>query len=36
MKERVTLLGGQLHIESGPDMGTWIRVEIPLEGPPNE
>ena len=31
MQERVTLLGGRLHIESQSDKGTMVRVEIPLE-----
>lgn len=31
MRERVTLLGGQLSIESAPGRGTRIDVDIPLE-----
>jgi two-component system NarL family sensor kinase len=29
MNERVSLLGGQLHIESGPGAGTRLVVTIP-------
>lgn len=30
MKERVTLLGGEFHIESQPGSGTRIDIEVPL------
>ena len=30
MRERAMLLGGQLHIESGPGEGTCIKAELPL------
>lgn len=32
MRERVTLLGGSFSIETGPQGGTRIRVEIPQRG----
>ena len=31
MKERVTLLGGTIALESAPRKGTTIFVQIPLE-----
>jgi two-component system sensor histidine kinase UhpB len=31
MKERVSLAGGELEIESAPNCGTEIRVHLPLE-----
>jgi signal transduction histidine kinase len=34
MRERATLLGGQLTLESTPGVGTHVRVEIPLEEHP--
>ena len=30
MQERVTLLGGRLHIESSPGAGTRVAVTLPL------
>jgi signal transduction histidine kinase len=30
MKERVTLLGGTIHICSAPGQGTQIEIRIPL------
>ncbi|HEX8203350.1 MAG TPA: ATP-binding protein [Isosphaeraceae bacterium] len=30
MRERATLLGGSLSIESGPGRGTWVVARIPL------
>lgn len=30
MRERAALLGGSLHIDSGPARGTRIRVEVPV------
>lgn len=30
MRERVTLLGGQFHIESKPGRGTKIYLEVPV------
>jgi signal transduction histidine kinase len=30
MRERATLLGGHLHIESSPGAGTRIQAELPL------
>ncbi len=30
MEERITLLGGKLHIESQPGRGTHITVEVPI------
>ena len=30
MHERVTQLGGQLSLESGPDRGTTVRVTLPV------
>jgi signal transduction histidine kinase len=30
MRERVTLLGGSIHIESRPGLGTVVRARIPL------
>lgn len=32
MKDRVESLGGQLVIQSTPNLGTEIRFEIPLPG----
>lgn len=32
MRERVTLLGGSIHIESRPGQGTMVRVRIPVGG----
>jgi len=29
MRERVALLGGELHIESAPGSGTLVRADIP-------
>jgi two-component system sensor kinase len=29
MKERADLIGGRLHIESEPDIGTLVVVEVP-------
>jgi len=34
MRERVTALGGQMHVESEPGRGTAIKVTVPL--PPQE
>jgi signal transduction histidine kinase len=31
MEERASLVGGQLTVESAPDTGTTITVQIPLE-----
>ena len=31
MKERVTLLGGKFNIESQPDSGTHLTIEVPLD-----
>ena len=31
MKERASLVGGQVDIESEPDQGTVVRVRIPLD-----
>lgn len=31
MKERVTLLGGKFNIESQPDGGTHLTIEVPLD-----
>jgi signal transduction histidine kinase len=31
MRERATLLGGTLAIESAPGSGTTVFVELPLE-----
>jgi PAS domain S-box-containing protein len=31
MRERVGLVGGDMHVESGPDRGTTLAVSIPLE-----
>jgi signal transduction histidine kinase len=30
MRERARLYGGNLHIESGADTGTWLRVSLPM------
>lgn len=35
MRERVESLGGQLHLESGPEQGTLVRVIVPA-GPRSE
>jgi signal transduction histidine kinase len=35
MKERVRLVNGTFEIESGPGLGTRIRVQVPLESRPN-
>ena len=32
IQERVSLLGGQLEIQSRPGFGTLISIEIPYEG----
>ena len=32
MKERVEMLGGVLHVDSGPDGGTRVQATVPLEG----
>ena len=32
MKERVTAIGGTLHIESRPGLGTELSIRLPLEG----
>lgn len=32
MKERATMVGGQVSIESRPGLGTRVRVEIPIQG----
>jgi signal transduction histidine kinase len=32
LRERVSLLGGEVSIESQPGRGTALRVQIPLEG----
>jgi signal transduction histidine kinase len=34
MRERATLLGGQLTVESAPDAGTRVTAEFPLDGWP--
>jgi signal transduction histidine kinase len=31
MRERITLLGGKFHIESEPDSGTRLAIEVPLD-----
>lgn len=33
MRERVSLIGGEFHIESEPGKGTHIHAEIPLDSP---
>jgi signal transduction histidine kinase len=33
MRERVDTLGGELRFESGPGIGTTVRVHLPLPGP---
>jgi signal transduction histidine kinase len=30
LRERAATVGGELEIESEPDIGTWVRVRIPL------
>jgi signal transduction histidine kinase len=30
MRERIELLGGSLRVESGPETGTTLAVEVPL------
>jgi signal transduction histidine kinase len=35
MRERATLLGGRLHIESSPGAGTLILAELPLDLSPD-
>ena len=30
MEERATLVGGRLRVESAPDRGTRVAVEVPL------
>jgi signal transduction histidine kinase len=30
MRERTRLYGGDLHIESGADTGTWLRASLPM------
>lgn len=32
MRERANLVGGALHLESAPGVGTEVRLEIPLDG----
>jgi signal transduction histidine kinase len=32
MRERATLLGGELHVESAPGSGTTVTARIPLAG----
>jgi len=34
MNERAALVGGQLQIESTPEVGTTIYLTIPLDGNP--
>jgi PAS domain S-box-containing protein len=36
MRERASLLGGTLHIETGKGAGTKIRAQIPLESPTDD
>jgi signal transduction histidine kinase len=36
MRERATLLGGKLKVESGPGSGTRITAQIPLSPPSEE
>jgi len=33
MQERVSLLGGKIDIQSRPDLGTFIRIEVPYPNP---
>jgi signal transduction histidine kinase len=30
MKERLNLVGGEIHVESKPEAGTTIRARVPL------
>ena len=30
MREWVSLVGGELRVESAPGQGTWVRFRIPL------
>ena len=32
MRERITLLGGELRVQSRPGQGTRLSIEIPLPG----
>jgi signal transduction histidine kinase len=32
MRERAERMGGTLHVESGPEQGTEVVVEVPLGG----
>jgi signal transduction histidine kinase len=34
MRERVSLLGGKLHIETGPGQGTSVMVSVPAANQP--
>ncbi len=34
LKDRAEALGGQITVESSPDAGTAVRVELPLSGEP--
>jgi signal transduction histidine kinase len=34
MRERATLIGGQLSVESVPGVGTRLTAQIPLKSPP--